>query len=200
MKLPADDSQVGGRRGAVCIKDYASGDNVLTRVNPILTERRYNSIPVAHHHRQRGQGKATFIISARFSPRASHGHHRCLAPVEFQALLAGRKACLKWRLAPVSEHIRRCPRRTVSRPGDRASSRIARGAPRFRFVKAGICSAELFRCSGLMVFKFGGFSFREGFSVGVEKGLLPRLCCRPPCKRGHSCAGSGRQSQERSTI
>jgi len=46
MKLPADDSSVGGQAVPVCIKDYASGDNVLTRVDPVLTERRFNSIPV----------------------------------------------------------------------------------------------------------------------------------------------------------
>ena len=49
MKLPAEASSTGGTGGGgapVCIKDYAAGENVLERVDPVLTERRYNAIPV----------------------------------------------------------------------------------------------------------------------------------------------------------
>lgn len=47
MKLPAEDSSViDGDALPVCIKDYASDENVITRVNPVLTEHRYNAIPV----------------------------------------------------------------------------------------------------------------------------------------------------------
>src|SRR5579864_2915816 len=49
MKLPAEASSTGGLGGGnvpVCIKDYASGENVIERVEPVLTERRYNAIPV----------------------------------------------------------------------------------------------------------------------------------------------------------
>ena len=49
MKLPAEASSTGGTGGGnvpVCIKDYAAGDNVLERVEPVLAERRYNQIPV----------------------------------------------------------------------------------------------------------------------------------------------------------
>ena len=49
MKLPAEASSTGGTGGGnfpVCIKDYAAGDNVLERVEPVLGQRRYNRIPV----------------------------------------------------------------------------------------------------------------------------------------------------------
>jgi hypothetical protein len=49
MKLPDEASSTGGTGGGsvpVCIKDYAAGDNVLQRVEPVLAQRRFNSIPV----------------------------------------------------------------------------------------------------------------------------------------------------------
>ena len=49
MKLPAEaglSAGTGGGGAPVCIPDYASGDHVLSRTDPILTDRRYNSIPV----------------------------------------------------------------------------------------------------------------------------------------------------------
>jgi hypothetical protein len=46
MKLPAEDSLTQGETVPVCIKDYASGENVIAQVEPVLTERRFNAIPV----------------------------------------------------------------------------------------------------------------------------------------------------------
>jgi hypothetical protein len=49
MKLPAEASSTGGMGGGnvpVCIKDYATEEHVIERVQPVLTERRYNPIPV----------------------------------------------------------------------------------------------------------------------------------------------------------
>ncbi|MGA3080890.1 MAG: energy transducer TonB [Terracidiphilus sp.] len=46
MKLPAEDSPTGGDAVPVCIKDYASGENMIARVDPIFTERRFNAVPV----------------------------------------------------------------------------------------------------------------------------------------------------------
>ena len=46
MKLPAEGSTTDGDAFPVCIKDYARDENVIARVNPILTEHRYNAIPV----------------------------------------------------------------------------------------------------------------------------------------------------------
>lgn len=46
MKLPSEDAATGGAAYPVCIKDYASGENVIDRVSPVLTEHRFNAIPV----------------------------------------------------------------------------------------------------------------------------------------------------------
>ena len=49
MKLPGEASSTGGTGGGnvpVCIKDYATEEHVIERVQPVLTERRYNPIPV----------------------------------------------------------------------------------------------------------------------------------------------------------
>ncbi len=49
MKLPPEaglSSGNGGDHAPICVKDYASGGNVLNRVEPIFTDRRYNPIPV----------------------------------------------------------------------------------------------------------------------------------------------------------
>jgi len=39
-------SGAGGGAAPICIKDYATGGNLLNRVAPIIVDRRYNSIPV----------------------------------------------------------------------------------------------------------------------------------------------------------
>jgi hypothetical protein len=49
LKLPPEAglaSGAGGGEAPLCVKDYASGGNVLNRVDPIFTDRRYNPIPV----------------------------------------------------------------------------------------------------------------------------------------------------------
>ena len=49
MKLPAEADPTAGTGGdgvPVCIKDYASADNVLARVEPVFTEHRFNPVPV----------------------------------------------------------------------------------------------------------------------------------------------------------
>ena len=49
MKLPPEaglSSGAGGDDVPLCVKNYASGSNVLHRVDPIFTDRRYNTIPV----------------------------------------------------------------------------------------------------------------------------------------------------------
>jgi hypothetical protein len=49
MKLPVETSATAGMGGGidpVCVKDYATGENVLARVEPIFTERRFNAVPV----------------------------------------------------------------------------------------------------------------------------------------------------------
>jgi hypothetical protein len=49
MKLPAETSPtvgMGGGSDPICIKDYANGENVIARVEPIFSERRFNAVPV----------------------------------------------------------------------------------------------------------------------------------------------------------
>jgi len=46
MTFPPEDALADGNSVPVCVKDYATGDNVINRVDPIFTERRYNPIPV----------------------------------------------------------------------------------------------------------------------------------------------------------
>jgi len=50
MKLPAEASPTAGTGGGgavpVCIKDYASDENLIARVDPIFSEHRFNPVPV----------------------------------------------------------------------------------------------------------------------------------------------------------
>jgi hypothetical protein len=62
MNLPAEDSLTGG--DAVCIKDYAQDDNMIARVEPVLTERRYNAIPVRIIIDKEGRIKHIHFLSA----------------------------------------------------------------------------------------------------------------------------------------
>jgi len=48
----------------VCIKDYASGENVIERVDPIIIERRFNSIPVRIIIDKEGKVKHIHFLSA----------------------------------------------------------------------------------------------------------------------------------------
>jgi hypothetical protein len=67
MKLPADAGSTAGLGGGavpVCIKDYASEENVIERVDPVLTERRFNAIPVRIIIDKQGKVKHIHFISA----------------------------------------------------------------------------------------------------------------------------------------
>lgn len=72
MKLPAGASPVlgtGGVDAPVCIKDYARGENVIKRVDPIFRERRFNAIPVRIVIDENGKVKHIHFLSA-FSDQA----------------------------------------------------------------------------------------------------------------------------------
>jgi hypothetical protein len=73
----------------VCIQGYATGANVLTRVDPFFTEHRFNPIPVRVIIDEEGKVKHIHFISAfpeqgraltealmqwRFRPYSSNGH------------------------------------------------------------------------------------------------------------------------------
>jgi hypothetical protein len=48
----------------VCVKDYATAENVIDRANPVFTERRYNAIPVRIVIGKDGKVKHIHLISA----------------------------------------------------------------------------------------------------------------------------------------
>jgi hypothetical protein len=67
MKLPADASPTEGAGGGsvpTCIKDYARDENVIARVDPVFTERRFNSVPVRILIDKDGKVKHIHFISA----------------------------------------------------------------------------------------------------------------------------------------
>ncbi|HKD78989.1 MAG TPA: hypothetical protein VKH81_04805 [Candidatus Angelobacter sp.] len=67
MKLPAEAGLTGGTGGGdvpVCIKGYAAGDNVLERIDPVLTQNRYNAIPVRIIIDKEGKVRHIHFLSA----------------------------------------------------------------------------------------------------------------------------------------
>jgi len=67
IKLPAEagaTSGTGGGNVPTCIKDYASGDNLLERVDPLFVERRFNPVPVRIIIDRKGKVKRIHFLSA----------------------------------------------------------------------------------------------------------------------------------------
>jgi len=67
MTLPAEAGPISGRGGGevpVCIKDYASGENVTERVDPLFAERRFNAAPVRIIIDKQGKVKHIHFLSA----------------------------------------------------------------------------------------------------------------------------------------
>jgi hypothetical protein len=46
ITLPLENAAAGGGTFPACISDYARGDNVVMRIDPVFTEHRFNPIPV----------------------------------------------------------------------------------------------------------------------------------------------------------
>ncbi len=67
MQLPAEaspDKGEGGGAFPVCIKDYANEENLIARVDPILTDHRYTSVPVRIIIDKNGKVKHIHFLSA----------------------------------------------------------------------------------------------------------------------------------------
>jgi len=67
MALPADAGPISGRGGGdvpMCIRDYASDENVLERVDPVFTEHRFNPAPVRIIIDKEGKVKHLHFLSA----------------------------------------------------------------------------------------------------------------------------------------
>jgi len=67
MKLPAEAdliSGTGGGEAPVCIKDYARDENILEKVDPFFSERRFNPVPVRIVIDKEGKVKHIHFLSA----------------------------------------------------------------------------------------------------------------------------------------
>jgi hypothetical protein len=67
MKLSADASPTAGTGGGaapVCLKDYAKDANVIARVDPVFTERKFNPVPVRIIISREGKVKHIHFLSA----------------------------------------------------------------------------------------------------------------------------------------
>ena len=64
IKLPPEDAEADGETVPVCVKDYAVGENVISRVDPVFTQRRFNPIPVRIVIGKDGKVKHIHLISA----------------------------------------------------------------------------------------------------------------------------------------
>jgi hypothetical protein len=67
MKLPEEANPTAGMGGGakpVCIKDYAREENMITRVDPVFTEHRFNPVPVRIIIDKRGKVKHIHFLSA----------------------------------------------------------------------------------------------------------------------------------------
>jgi len=67
IKLPAEASPTSGTGGddvPTCIKDYASDENVMERVDPVYAERRFNPVPVRIIIDKEGKVKHIHFLSA----------------------------------------------------------------------------------------------------------------------------------------
>jgi len=65
--MPTETSATAGDGGGpfpVCIKDYARDENVLTRVDPVFSQHRFNPVPVRIIIDKQGKVKHIHLISA----------------------------------------------------------------------------------------------------------------------------------------
>jgi hypothetical protein len=86
MKLPAEANASAGTGGGdipVCVKDYASDDNVTERIDPVFTEHRFNPVPVR------------IVIDK--DGRVKHIHFLSAFPDQAKAVT---EALLQWRFRP----------------------------------------------------------------------------------------------------
>jgi hypothetical protein len=67
MTLPSEADvrlEMGGGDAPVCIKDYATGANVIHEVDPLFTERRFNPVPVRIIVDKQGKVRHIHLLSA----------------------------------------------------------------------------------------------------------------------------------------
>jgi hypothetical protein len=67
VKLPSEADATGGTGASgfpVCIKEYATDEHLITRVDPIFVERRFNAVPVRIIIDKEGRVRHTHFLSA----------------------------------------------------------------------------------------------------------------------------------------
>jgi hypothetical protein len=67
MKLPEEAGPTAGTGGGtfpVCVKDYATDENLITRVDPVFTEHKFNAVPVRIIIDKEGTVKHIHFLSA----------------------------------------------------------------------------------------------------------------------------------------
>jgi hypothetical protein len=67
MKLPAEAGATAGTGGGdvpVCMKDYASDENMISRVEPVFTEHRFNPVPIRIIIDKQGKVRHIHFLSA----------------------------------------------------------------------------------------------------------------------------------------
>jgi hypothetical protein len=64
MTFPPEDALADGDAVPLCIKDYASGKSVISRVEPVFSERRFNAVPVRIVIGKDGKVKHIHFLSA----------------------------------------------------------------------------------------------------------------------------------------
>jgi hypothetical protein len=64
MTFPPEDALADGDAVPVCVKDYANGKNVISRVEPVFSERRFNTVPVRIVIGKEGKVKHIHFLSA----------------------------------------------------------------------------------------------------------------------------------------
>jgi hypothetical protein len=64
MKLPGEENEATTGSFPVCVKDFARGRNLLLRVDPVLTEHRFNPVPVRIIIDRRGVIRHIHFLSA----------------------------------------------------------------------------------------------------------------------------------------
>lgn len=64
MKLPAEGMPTSEQGDPVCLKDYARDENIITRIDPIFTEHKFNPVPVRIIIDKEGKVKHIHFLSA----------------------------------------------------------------------------------------------------------------------------------------
>src|ERR1700678_34794 len=92
MQLPAEASLTAGTAGSevpMCVKDYATDENVISRVDPVFTEHKFNSVPVRIVIDKEGKVKHIHFLSA--FPEQAKAISDALGRWKFKPYISGGK-------------------------------------------------------------------------------------------------------------